>query len=74
MVGLPQEVVVKLGLVEAEDLELMGEQQLGDGQADARRAAGHDGYFAEAQGVDGGGGDPDSVGLGGVEHFVGGFG
>jgi len=74
MVGLPQKVVIKLGLVKAKDLELVGKQQLGDGQTDAGRAAGHDGYFAEAQGVDGGGGDPDRVGLRSVKHFVRGFG
>ena len=52
VVGLAHEVVVKLGPVEAADLELVRQEQLRRGQPDARRAARHGRHLAEPERVD----------------------
>lgn len=46
-------LVIDFRDVDAEDLELVGEEELGGGEADARGAAGDDGDFPEAGAVDG---------------------
>jgi hypothetical protein len=46
-------LVVDFRDVDTEDLELVGEEELGSGETDARGAAGDNGYFPEAGAVDG---------------------
>jgi hypothetical protein len=45
-------LVVDFRDVDTEDLELVGEEELGSGETDARGAAGDNGYFPEAGAVD----------------------
>jgi hypothetical protein len=46
-------LVVNFRDVDTEDFELVGEEELGSGETDARGAAGDNGYFSEAGAVDG---------------------
>ena len=52
VVGDAQQIVVELGAVDAADPELVGQEQLGAGEPDARSAAGDNGNTAVAQWVD----------------------